>query len=139
MPSAKKLMCVSATRQGKQSPTSGNWWESLTLESQTFLRGCCSTTGVTGGHYRSVCFPYADGTKAVSRRMQALSHIKSMRCIHYTACLFCNQPKRDSRPSGRMCVYRCSMLIDLCPLIIPTSMGFSPFSKSRVTASWRRS
>lgn len=31
----QKLCSVSATRQGKQSPTSSRWWESLTLESQT--------------------------------------------------------------------------------------------------------
>jgi hypothetical protein len=44
MPSANNFNCV-CDSTGKQSPTSANWWESLTLESQTSFTWLLSHDG----------------------------------------------------------------------------------------------
>jgi hypothetical protein len=38
------------------------------LNRKQVSRGCCSTTGATGGQYRSGCFLYAEGTEVGLRQ-----------------------------------------------------------------------
>ena len=52
--------------------------------------------------------------------------------------LFC-QPSFLTRSSALKWVYRISILVSLCPVIVATSTGFKPFSNSLDVASWRKS
>ena len=49
------------------------------------------------------------------------------------------QQSRFARSAAFRCVYRLSICRDLCPVIEATSIMFSPLSKNRLVASWRRS
>jgi len=44
-----------------------------------------------------------------------------------------------ARSSAFRCVYLFSICNVLCPVMALTSIGFNPFSKNRLVASWRRS
>ena len=50
-----------------------------------------------------------------------------------------NYPSFLSKSSALKCVYLCSTLRSLCPVIVATSITFNPFSKNLLVASCLRS
>lgn len=50
-----------------------------------------------------------------------------------------DHPSFFAKSSARKCVYRRSIRRSLCPVMLATSMMFSPFSNNLVVASCRRS
>jgi len=121
------------------APTGGNPW---LLNRKQVSRGCCPTTDTTGGHYRRDCYPYAVGTEVVWRQFaNFVTHLGEAFYRYYqiTASLanqITCQANFATTSSDLRWVYRWSMDRVLCPMTMPTSMGFNPFSNRRETASW---
>lgn len=92
----------------------------------------CRRDSQTTYPYKSMCWKLLDA-HCCSLMLNAESKI-NLNCVKISGAGPA-YPNFSAKRSAFRCVYRWSMAIVLCPLILATSIGFSPRSNNLLTAS----